>query len=811
MTETNGESPPKKPLTLSASKLTLGKASEPASHVRQSFTHGRSKTVTVEVKKKRVVLPGEQETQKKAPEGTPLTSAGLSSKEIQERLKALHGTIKNQALESERNRLEALEEQARLKEEEEASQPVETTSSFIEQETKSSEEGHKKKTVYSSYNEDEELTRRGKGEEKVKVPLTKRTEPRRRSGKLTVVQALTADEDKPARSLAAMRRQREKRKMAGQAGHETSQQKVFREVIIPEVITVQELANRLAERGADVIKALMKMGVMATLPQSIDADTAELIANEFGHQVKRVAESDIEIGLHIKEEDPAQMKPRPPVVTVMGHVDHGKTSLLDALRKTDVVSGEAGGITQHIGAYQVTLSSKDKITFIDTPGHAAFTEMRARGANVTDIVVLVVAADDGVKDQTIEAIRHAKAANVPIIVAINKIDKPGADPERVRNMLMQHEIFLEKVGGDILDVEVSAKQGLNLDKLEETILLQAEILDLKANPNRLAEGVIVESKLERGRGVVATVLVQKGTLKVGDIFVAGAEYGRVRALIDDHGHPVTEVGPSTPVEVLGFNGAPLAGDDFVVTENEIQAREVSEFRQRRAREAKSALSARGSMEQMFSKIAAGEAKDLPLIIKSDVQGSMEAISGSLAKLATDEVKVHILHAAVGEITESDVTLAKASNAMIIGFNVRANPQAREAARRDSVEIRYYSIIYDVVDDIKAALGGLLAPTLREKYLGAATIREVFSISKVGKIAGCMVTEGVVKRGAKVRLLRDNVVIHEGSLKTLKRFKEEAKEVREGYECGMAFENYNDIKVDDTIECFEIEEISRTLD
>lgn len=816
MTETKGDQPPKKPLTLSASKLTLGKAGEAtAAHVRQSFTHGRSKTVTVEVKKKRVVLPGDQEKQKAAKDEKPLTSAGLTSQEIQERLKTLHGTMKTQALEAERNRLEALEEQSRLKEEqeekEEKSQNFESSPPLVESDTKPAEEAHKKKTVYSSYGEEDEDTRRSKGEEKVKTPLSKRMEPRRRGAKLTIVQALSGDEDKPTRSLASMRRQREKRKMAGQANEANSQQKIIREVVIPEVITVQELANRLAERGADVIKALMNMGVMATLPQSIDGDTAELIASEFGHQVKRVAESDIEIGLHIKDEDSTQMKSRPPVVTVMGHVDHGKTSLLDALRKTDVASGEAGGITQHIGAYQVTLRSKDKITFIDTPGHAAFTEMRARGANVTDIVVLVVAADDGVKDQTIEAIHHAKAAKVPVIVAINKIDKPGADPDRVRNMLMQHEIFLEKVGGDILDVEVSAKQGLNLDKLEEIILLQAEMLDLKANPNRSAEGVIVESKLERGRGVVATVLVQKGTLKVGDLFVAGAEYGRVRALIDDHGHQATEAGPSTPVEVLGFNGAPLAGDSFVVTENETQAREISEFRQRRVREAKSALSARGSMEQMFSKIAAGEAKDLPLIIKSDVQGSMEAINGSLAKLATDEVKVNILHAAVGEITESDVTLAKASNAMIIGFNVRANPQARESARRDGVEIRYYSIIYDVVDDVKAALGGLLAPTLREKYLGAAAIREVFAISKVGKIAGCMVTEGIVKRGAKVRLLRDNVVIHEGSLKTLKRFKEEVKEVREGYECGMAFENYNDIKVNDTIECFEIEEISRTLD
>jgi len=818
MTDTDEKTNDKKPLTLSSKTLTLKKGGEEA-HVRQTFTHGRSKTVTVEVKKKRVILPGQRGGGNVSADGKPLSSAGLTHQQVEERLKALHGAMQTQTAESERSRQEMLKEQTRLKEEEEKEKGKgeESVSSLTEEvptaetlPTSPAANVHKKKTVYTSYasEEEEEASRRGKGEAKVKAPLVKRVEPRRRSGKLTIVQALRSDEDKPGRSLAAMRRLREKRKMAGM---EAPQQKVVREVVIPEVITVQELANRLAERGADVIKALMNMGVMATITQSIDADTAELIATEFGHQVKRVSESDIEIGLHIKEEDTTQMKPRPPVVTVMGHVDHGKTSLLDALRKTDVVAGEAGGITQHIGAYQVALSSGDRITFIDTPGHAAFTEMRARGATVTDIVVLVVAADDGVKDQTIEAIHHAKAANVPIIIAINKIDKPEANPERVRNMLMQHEIFLEKVGGDILDVEVSAKQGTNLEKLEETILLQAEVLDLKANPNRLAEGVVIESKLERGRGVVSTILVQKGTLKVGDLFVAGAEYGRVRALLDDRGNQIEEAGPSVPVEVLGFNGAPMAGDDFVVVENENKAREVSEFRQRRAREAKSALSARGTMEQMFSKIAAGEIRELPIIIKSDVQGSMEAISGSLTKLATEEVKVNILHSAVGEITESDVTLANASHAMIVGFNVRANPQAREAARRDGIEIRYYSIIYDVVDDVKAALGGLLAPTLREKYLGAAAIRDVFTITKVGKIAGCMVTEGLVKRGAKVRLLRDNVVIHEGNLKTLKRFKDEVKEVREGYECGMAFENYNDIKAGDTIECFEIEEITRTLD
>ncbi len=821
MTDTNEKNKDKKPLTLSSKTLTLKKDGDGAK-VRQSFTHGRSKTVTVEVKKKRIILPDSEKSGGQSSKSA--NTSGLTPQQIQERLSAIHGAMQTQASESERLRLEALakkqEQEAveaaqRERETEEAKEKEETQAVTEEvgqpTEAHTPHHHHKKKTGSSSFHEEEDEEselRRGKSESKIKIPVVKRTEPRRDSGKMTISQALRSEEEKPTRSLASIKRLREKRKMAA---IEMPQQKVIRDAVIPEFITVQELANRLAERSSDVIKALMKMGVMATITQSIDGDTAELIATEFGHNVKRVSEADIEIGLRLEEDDDSKLKPRPPVVTVMGHVDHGKTSLLDALRRTDVVAGEAGGITQHIGAYQVTLPSEKKITFIDTPGHAAFTEMRARGANVTDIVVLVVAADDGVKDQTVEAIRHAKAANVPIIIAINKIDKPDANPERVRNMLMQHEIYLEKVGGDILDVEVSAKQGLNLDKLEETILLQADILDLKANPDRIAEGVIIESKLERGRGIVATVLVQKGTLKVGDIFVAGAEYGRVRALVDDHGSQVESALPSFPIEVLGFNGAPMAGDDFIVVESENRAREISEFRQRLAREAKSVVSARGSMEQMFSKIAAGEVKELPVIVKSDVQGSMEAIGGSLAKLSTDEVKVNILHSAVGEITESDVTLAKASGAIIIGFNVRANPQARETARRDGIDIRYYSIIYDVIDDIKASLGGLLAPTLREKYLGKADIRNVFSISKVGKIAGCMVTEGIVKRGAKVRLLRDNIVIHEGTLKTLKRFKDEVKEVREGYECGMAFENYNDIKESDTIECFEIEEITRTLD
>jgi translation initiation factor IF-2 len=642
-----------------------------------------------------------------------------------------------------------------------------------------------------------------------RAPGPGKSEPKRRSGKMTVVQALSDDGETRGRSLAAMRRARERERLAQLS---QNQEKFSREVVIPEVITVQELANRMAERGGDVVKSLMRMGVMATITQSIDADTAELVVAEFGHKVKRVAESDVEIGLRGDEDEAEHLQSRPPVVTIMGHVDHGKTSLLDALRHTNVVSGEAGGITQHIGAYQVQVASGQRVTFIDTPGHAAFTEMRARGANTTDIVVLVVAANDGVMPQTVEAIRHARAAGVPIIVAINKIDLPDAKPERVRTELLQHEIVVEEMGGETLDVPVSAKTREGLDKLVETILLQAEVLDLKANPDRPAEGSVIEAKLERGRGSVATVLIQRGTVKVGDIFVAGGEWGRVRALLDDRGQNLKSAGPAQPVEVLGLNGTPLAGDDFVVVDSEGRAREITEFRTRKRREASHVATARGSLEQMFEKIREGEAKELPVIIKGDVQGSVEAIAGSLEKVAGDniEVKVRVLHSAVGAITESDVTLAASTGAMLIGFNVRANPQAREMAKRDGVEIRYYSIIYNVIDDVKAALTGLLAPKMRENYIGNAEIREVFNITKVGKVAGCMITSGVVKRGAGVRLLRDNVVMHEGTLKTLKRFKDEVREVREGYECGMAFENYDDMRTGDVIECFELVEEIRQL-
>ncbi|MGE5269595.1 MAG: translation initiation factor IF-2, partial [Thiohalocapsa sp.] len=638
------------------------------------------------------------------------------------------------------------------------------------------------------------------------VPV-RRDEHRRRTGKLTVTRALDDDAGERMRSLASVRRARERER---QRMYRQEQPKIVRDVVIPETITIQELANRMAERAGDVIKSLMRMGVMATINQVIDADTAELIVTEFGHRLRRVAESDVEIGLRGEADEEDELAARAPVVTIMGHVDHGKTSLLDALRETDVAAGEAGGITQHIGAYRVTLKDGKQITFIDTPGHQAFTAMRARGANVTDIVVLVVAADDGIMEQTVEAIRHAKAAGVPIIVAINKMDRPDARPDRVRQELLQHELVVEELGGEVLDVEVSALKKTNLDKLEEAILLQAELLDLRTNPNRNAEGVVLEGELERGRGPVATVLVQRGTLKVGDIFVAGGEWGRVRALVDERGQAMREAGPSTPVEVLGLNGLPLAGDDFVVVENEGRAREVADFRQRRKRDAAAAAGGRGTLEQMFSKIAAGAAKELPVVVKSDVQGSLEAIVGSLEKVSTDEVAVRVLHSAVGGINESDVILAKATGALIIGFNVRANPQARDLAQRDGVEIRYYAIIYDLIDDVKSALSGMLSPTLRERLLGNAAIREVFNITRVGKVAGCMVTDGVVRRGAKVRLLRDNVVIHEGALKTLKRFKDEVREVREGYECGMAFENYENIQQGDVIECFEVEEVARAL-
>jgi translation initiation factor IF-2 len=638
---------------------------------------------------------------------------------------------------------------------------------------------------------------------------TAKPAPQKQRGRLTLVTALSAD-DVRERSIASFRRRTQRLK--GHASNEPKE-KLVREVTIPEAITIQELANRMAERAVDVIRLLMKQGQMVKITDVIDADTAQLVAEEMGHTVKRVAESDVEEGLFDIVDDSTDTEPRSPVVTVMGHVDHGKTSLLDALRHANVVSGEAGGITQHIGAYQVTSpESGKKITFIDTPGHAAFTAMRARGAKVTDIVILVVAADDGVMPQTVEAINHAKAAKVPLIVAINKIDKPDARPERVRTELLQHGVQVESLGGDVVDVEVSAKNKTNLDKLLEMIALQAELLDLKTNVSRPAEGTVIEAKLDRGRGPVATVLVQRGTLRVGDIVVAGAEMGRVRALISDQGDTIDEAGPSVPVEVLGFNGPPEAGDRLAVVDSEARAREVTSYRahQKREKSAASVSGMRGSLEQMMSQLKTTGRKDFPLIIKADVQGSLEAILGSLEKLGTDEVAARILHAGVGGISESDVTLAEGFNAAIIGFNVRAHKEAAAAAKRNGIEIRYYNIIYDLVDDVKKAMSGLLAPTLRETMLGNAQILEVFNISKVGKVAGCRVTDGTVERGANVRLIRDNVVVHEGKLSTLKRFKDEVKEVQSGQECGMAFEGYGDMRVGDVIECYRVETIQRSL-
>ena len=639
-------------------------------------------------------------------------------------------------------------------------------------------------------------------------PARREGPARRQSGKMTISQALSDGEGGGRqRSLASVRRQREKARMR----EEQPAVKQVRDVVIPDTITVQELANRMAERAADVVKELMKLGIMATVTQNIDAETAELVTIEFGHKVSRVSDSDIEDGLGGVEDDETSKLPRPPVVTIMGHVDHGKTSLLDAIRQTDVAAGESGGITQHIGAYQIKTAQDNVITFIDTPGHAAFTEMRLRGANTTDIVVLVVAADDSVKEQTIEAINHAKAAGCPIIVAVNKCDKPGADPSKVRSDLLQHEIITEDFGGDILAVNVSAHTSEGLDKLEEAIMLQAELLELKANPNREAEGSVIEAKVERGRGSVATVLVQRGTLSVGDIFVIGAESGRVRALLNERGEQVKTATPGMPVEILGLNGTPMAGDNFTVVETEARAREIAEYRKRVIRDKEAVVSARGSVEQMLSAIAAGEAAELPVVIKTDVHGSLEAIKVALENLGTEQVKVRFLTGGVGALSESDISLAAASNAIVIGFNVRAIPQARDLAKRDGVEIRYHSIIYELIDEVKAAMGGLLSPDTQEDFIGYAEIRQVFAVSKVGKIAGCFVTEGIIKRGCKVRLLRDNVVIHEGSLKTLKRFKDEVKEVRDGFECGMAFENYSDIQEGDMIECFELKEIARTLD
>ena len=853
--ETDGK---KKKLTLSRpGKLELNKTVD-AGQVRQSFSHGRTKSVAVEVRRKRTfkqaddgamaevrdvpkvqeeappepVAPVEPVKQEPAPPARTLTEQERAA-----RMRALAGARQTET-EMAESRAEREAMEAKRREEEKRQREIEEERRKEEEARRRTEEEERRKL-------DEEAARRAaeqaarleaaepvagdaakpKGKAKAEVdaddeeqakrsgradarkPAPRRGADRRRSGKLTISQALNDEERQ--RSLASVRRQREREKRASSGPKESV--KVFREVIIPETITVQELANRMTERAGDVIKALMNNGIMATITETIDAETAELLVTEFGHTPKRVSESDVEIGLKGDDDDDENLQPRPPVVTIMGHVDHGKTSLLDALRATDVAAGEAGGITQHIGAYQVELESGDKITFLDTPGHEAFTAMRSRGANATDIVVLVVAADDGIMPQTVEAIDHAKAAEVPIIVAINKIDRPDANPDRVRNELLSHELVVESMGGDVLAVEVSAVEKTNLDKLEEAIVLQAEILEISANPDRNAEGVVVEAKVETGRGSVATVLVQRGTLNVGDIVVAGAQWGKVRALLDDAGERTDSAGPSTPVEVLGLGGTPEAGDEFSVVENEARAREITEFRQRRDRDAKVQAGARGTLDEMFSQIQAGEVKEIPIVVKADVQGSVEAIVQSAQNLSNDEVSVRVLHTGVGGINESDITLAKASNAMMVGFNVRANAQARQLAEAGGLDIRYYAIIYDLVEDLRSMLTGMLAPQIRETFLGNAAIKEVFNITKIGRVAGCEVTEGVVRRGSRVRLLRDDVVIHEGTLSTLKRFKDEVREVTQGFECGMAFENYQDIKEGDVIECFDVEEIARTLD
>jgi translation initiation factor IF-2 len=866
---------PEKTLTVTPTKTLTLKRSVEQGVVRQSFSHGRTKAVVVEKVKRRVVGPGDGKAVEPAASAAPAarrasaaatsaasgaTSAAapaaapggkpsgvvlrtLTEEERNARAHALADAkvrdIEERKIAEEvarrrderdlRERAEREAAEARKRDEDERRRHDEETRRKAETEAKKrfGEDETKTRTaagvqatltmpvslrgVVQEADEEEapRTARRGAGAARpVPAPKPARGGAEKRRGRLTLVTALNADEERE-RSVASFRRRTQRLK--GHIANEPKE-KLIREVTIPEAITIQELANRMSERAVDVIKLLMKQGQMAKITDTIDADTAQLVAEELGHTVRRVAESDVEEGLFDSADDPAKLHPRPPVVTIMGHVDHGKTSLLDAIRATNVAGGEAGGITQHIGAYQVVSPLGSKITFIDTPGHAAFTSMRARGAKVTDIVVLVVAADDGVMPQTVEAIQHAKAAKAPMIVAINKIDKPDARPDRVRTELLQHEVQVESLGGDVLDVEVSATKKINLERLLETLGLQSEILDLRADPDRPAEGTVIEAKLDRGRGPVATVLVQRGTLRGGDIVVAGAEWGRVRALVSDTGDAVAEAGPSMPVEILGFNGTPEAGDRLAVVDSEARAREVTDYRSRQKREKMAARASgmRGSLEQMMSQLKSAGRKEFPLLIKGDVQGSVEAIAGALDKLGTPEVGARIILAGAGGISESDITLAEASGAAVIGFNVRAHKEAREMAERDGVEIRYYNIIYDLVDDVKKAMSGLLAPTLRETILGNAVILEIFNISKVGKIAGCRVTDGTVERGANVRLIRDNVVIHEGKLSQLKRFKDDVREVLAGQECGMAFESYQDMRAGDVIECYRVETVQRSL-
>ena len=821
-------------------KKTLGLGGSRPSNVKQSFSHGRTKNVVVETKRKRVVVP-KPGAAKPATGGPAMPvggdpskrPAGISDVELARRMKALamakareteeaakreaEDAARAEEREQRRAELEAKEAEDRAREE--------SLKAKADEEERKRAEAVKAKAVADApvaappgetsvsrpsaapRNADREKANRGKDDTKAKP---RGGDDNRRSGKLTLNAATAGREGGRQRSMAAMKRKQD-RARAKAMGQSAEREKVYREVALPEAITVSELAIRMTERVADVVKALMNNGIMATQTQTIDADTAELIIEEFGHTVVRVSDADVEQVIDNIEDDPKDLVGRAPIVTIMGHVDHGKTSLLDAIRKTRVVAGEAGGITQHIGAYQVTTDGGQVLSFLDTPGHAAFTSMRARGAQVTDIVVLVVAADDAVMPQTVEAIHHAKAAKVPMIVAINKIDRPAANPTKVRTDLLQHEVVVEAMSGDVQDVEVSAVTGQGLPELLEAIALQAEILELKANPKRAASGAVIEAQLDVGRGPVATVLVQNGTLRKGDIFVVGEQWGKVRALINDQGDRVDEAGPSVPVEVLGLNGTPEAGDVLNVTSTEAQAREIAEYRANAAKDKRAAAGAAVTLDQLMANAKSSEnMSELPILVKADVQGSAEAIVQAMEKIGNEEVRVRVLHSGVGAITESDIGLAEASGAPVFGFNVRANASARQTANQKGVEIRYYSVIYDLVDDVKAAASGLLSAEIREKFIGYAKIKEVFKVSNVGKIAGCIVTEGVARRSAGVRLLRDNVVIHEGTLKTLKRFKDEVAEVQSGQECGMAFENYEDIRPDDVIEIFERESVERNL-
>ncbi|WP_136636804.1 translation initiation factor IF-2 [Pseudooceanicola onchidii] len=826
-------------------KKTLGvRGGGPRSgNVKQSFSHGRTKNVVVETKRKRVMVPKPGAAGKGGAGGATLGDpskrpAGITDAEMERRLKAVQAAKAREAEEEARRaadekareeererRREEAEQKAR--EEKEREEALKAKAEEEERQKREAEEAAKRAAAAPTPSDQPAADRAAKGPARSTTPDRPERNTRndnddrnsrgkggrddgRRSGKLTLNQALSGGEGGRQKSLASMKRKQERARQKAMGGP-VSREKVVRDVQVPEAIMVGELANRMAERVADVVKSLMQMGMMVTQNQTIDADTAELIIEEFGHRIVRVSDSDVEQVIEQKEDAAEDLKPRAPVVTIMGHVDHGKTSLLDAIRNAKVVAGEAGGITQHIGAYQVTTDSGQTLTFLDTPGHAAFTSMRSRGAQVTDIVVLVVAADDAVMPQTIEAIAHAKAAEVPMIVAINKVDKPEANPQKVRTDLLQHEVIVEAMSGEVQDVEVSAHTGQGLDELLEAIALQSELLELKANPDRAAQGAVIEAQLDVGRGPVATVLVQNGTLRQGDIFVVGEQYGKVRALVNDKGERVKEAGPSVPVEVLGLNGTPEAGDVLNVTSTEAQAREIAEYRAQLAKDKRAAAGAATTLEQLMQRAKEDEnVTELPIVVKADVQGSAEAIVQAMEKIGNDEVRVRVLHSGVGAITESDIGLSEASGAPVFGFNVRANAPARQAANQKGVEIRYYSVIYDLVDDVKAAASGLLSNEIRERFIGYAQIKEVFKVSNVGRVAGCIVTEGVARRSAGVRLLRDDVVIHEGTLKTLKRFKDEVAEVISGQECGMAFENYEDIRPNDVIEIFEREEVERSL-